>query len=243
MKKYLILLCIFELVFLIAFFWFLSPKEKISSKEIIVDSVINYPKRDIEKNQTFLVTYVVDGDTIEIEGEEKVRLICMDTPEKGEEFYDEAKEYLENLVLGKKVELVKDISDKDRYGRLLRYVYADGIFVNEKIVREGYAKMYRYKPDIKLCSVIEYAEEYAKEKERGIWEEKNILKEEEKSENEIGEETYSKENCQCVTDLDCSDFSTHAEAQRCYEHCLEITKKDFHRLDRENDGIACEYLN
>lgn len=102
-----------------------------------------------------LVTRVVDGDTLEIETGEKVRLICVNTPEKDELGYKDAKSFLENLVLNKQVTLEKDITNKDKYGRLLRYVYVDNVFVNKEIVQQGYGKIYRYEPDIKRCGEIE----------------------------------------------------------------------------------------
>jgi len=207
------------------------------------NSVSNIDLISFSENKTFLVTYVVDGDTLQIETGEKIRLICIDTPEKNEEYYFEAKDYLEELVLGKKIELIKDISEKDRYGRLLRYVFVDGKFVNEKVVERGYAKAYWYKPDTKFCQEIQEAENYAKERDRGIWEDENEednSEEESEIETENNSEINTQENCQCVSDLDCPDFSSHSEAQECYEYCFKITEKDFHRLDREKDGLACE---
>ena len=181
---------------------------------------------------------------MEINTGERIRLICIDTPEKGEEYYFEAKDYLEELVLEKNIELVKDISETDRYGRLLRYIYVDGIFVNKKIVQEGYAKAYWYKPNTKFCPEIQEAENYARKEDKRIWEDENEEKNYEKPEieNENNSEANSQENCQCISDLDCPDFSSHNEAQECYEYCFKITGKDFHRLDREKDGLACETL-
>jgi len=243
MKKYLIFLCIFELFLLISFFYLLHSKEKLFASNIILDLIENSSQKDNEKNQSFLVTYIFDGDTFEINSKEKVRLICINTPEKDEEYYEEAKNYLEKLILEKNVELISDISDRDKYGRLLRYVYVEGVFVNEKIVQEGYAKMYEYKPNTKLCPIIEEAENYAKEKDKGIWKDEIRKNDEEESENEINPEMNSQENCQCIQDLDCPDFANHNEAQECYEYCFKITGKDFHRLDREKDRLACETLN
>ena len=84
-------------------------------------------------NQTALVTNVVDGDTIDvsINGTEfRVRYIGMDTPEIGEPCYQQATAYNSQLVLGKTVILERDVSETDRFGRLLRYVYVDDTFVN-----------------------------------------------------------------------------------------------------------------
>ena len=105
------------------------------------------------------VSRVIDGDTFELEDGEKVRLICVDTPEKGEKGYEEAKEFLANLTLGKIVRLEKDVSENDVYGRLLRYVYINEngkeVFVNRELVQKGYASVFRYGNDTKRCDDIE----------------------------------------------------------------------------------------
>jgi len=181
-----------------------------------------------------LVTRIIDGDTIEIEGGERVRLICIDTPERGERHYREAKDYLEDLILNKEIKLVKDISERDKYNRLLRYIYTkDGIFVNELIVRNGYAKAYLYKPDTTLCPEIQIAENIAKDLNRGIW-----------AENEVEESNLpdSPEDYICDSNFyNCVDFKTKAEAQDVFEVCGGLSN-DIHRLDRDNDGLACETL-
>jgi micrococcal nuclease len=89
------------------------------------------------------VVRVIDGDTIEIAGGAHVRYIGMDTPEiySEVEFYGpKAKAKNIELVEGKLVTLEKDVSETDKYGRLLRYVYVDGVFVNGELVRRGYAE-------------------------------------------------------------------------------------------------------
>jgi micrococcal nuclease len=120
----------------------------------------------------YLVTKVVDGDTIELEGEIKVRYIGIDTPEIsfGKEcFGDEAKAKNKKLVEGKYVTLEKDISETDKFGRLLRYVYIGDTFVNEHLVKEGYANAISYPPDIKYQEIFSNAETWAREKNKGLW--------------------------------------------------------------------------
>jgi len=73
------------------------------------------------------------------------------------------------LVLNKKVRLVKDVSDTDRYGRLLRYVYVDDTFVNDYLVKEGYAKASTYAPDVKFSGQFAASEREARENKRGLW--------------------------------------------------------------------------
>ncbi|PIN93194.1 hypothetical protein COU54_03960 [Candidatus Pacearchaeota archaeon CG10_big_fil_rev_8_21_14_0_10_31_24] len=101
---------------------------------------------------------VIDGDTFEINGE-VVRLICIDSPEKSEIGFDEATQFLENLIMGNELRLEKDVNDKDEYGRLLRYVYVssdeDEIFVNREMVKSGNAEVFRYGEDVSKCDEVE----------------------------------------------------------------------------------------
>lgn len=121
-----------------------------------------------------LVTRVVDGDTIVIDTDKRVRYIGIDTPEKPHSKSAECfalNSHLKNssLVMGKKVRLEKDISEIDRYGRLLRYVYVDDVFVNYELVAQGYAVAKEYPPDTKYAQLFREAELEAKKKKLGIW--------------------------------------------------------------------------
>ncbi len=123
-----------------------------------------------------LVKRVVDGDTIELESGEKVRYIGINTPETVDArkpvqcFGKEASEYNKNLVEGEAVNLVKDISNVDRYGRLLRYVYLkNGIFVNLKLVQEGYAYAATFPPDVRYSQLFKNAAAEAESNKRGLW--------------------------------------------------------------------------
>lgn len=98
------------------------------------------------------VVNVIDGDTIdvEIDGEiYRVRYIGANTPERDEPCYEAAKNANRALVERKTVRLVRDVSDTDRYGRLLRYVYVGDVFVNAQLIEDGYAETVRYPPDEK----------------------------------------------------------------------------------------------
>lgn len=122
-----------------------------------------------ELQTTARVIEVIDGDTIVIEGGYRVRYIGIDSPERGEKYYQEAREANRELVQNKRVRLEKDISDTDRYGRLLRYVYAGDYFVNAELVRKGYARSYAYPPDIKYQAFLKSMEQEARQTGRGIW--------------------------------------------------------------------------
>ncbi len=117
------------------------------------------------------VTQVIDGDTIVIAGGYHVRYIGIDTPEKDEPYYSEAKNANQALVEGKVIRLERDTTDKDKYGRLLRYIYINKTFINAEIVRQGYAYVYPKDlfPDIKYYDLLKEAEAEAQREERGIW--------------------------------------------------------------------------
>ena len=150
-------------------------------------------QKDLKQKKAYLVKKVFDGDTFEVEIDgksEKVRMLGIDTPEK----WDSDKldrdidrtgkdketikklgalssDFTTRLIGGKKVILHTDVNDddKDKYGRLLRYVYLeDGTFVNLKIVEEGYANAYRKFNVAKQNEFIK-AEKEARENKKGLW--------------------------------------------------------------------------
>ena len=121
------------------------------------------------KQQNTIILNVIDGDTFTLTNGEKVRLIGIDAPERGDNYYNESKHALEDLILNKIVVLEKDISNKDKYGRLLRYVYIDGEMVNLYLVSEGYAEAKEYSPDLRYSSQLKEAENDAKANSFGIW--------------------------------------------------------------------------
>lgn len=122
-----------------------------------------------QRSSTVKVIKVIDGDTIIIEGGYYVRYIGIDTPERDEEYYMEAKQINQNLVEFKSVRLEKDITDKDKYGRLLRYVFVDDTFINAEITRQGYAYAKAYSPDTKYQTFLESMEKEARQTKKGVW--------------------------------------------------------------------------
>ena len=124
------------------------------------------------------VVRVIDGDTIEVNfaGKPyKVRYIGIDTPEtvhptKGEEPYGkEACAKNKELVEGKIVRLEKDVSETDKYGRLLRYVWVGDLLINAELVRLGYAQVATYPPDVKYQDLFLQLQREAREAGRGLW--------------------------------------------------------------------------
>jgi micrococcal nuclease len=122
-----------------------------------------------------VVKRVIDGDTVELESGEKVRYIGIDTPETLDPrkpvqcFGKEAAAKNRELVEGKRVRLEKDVTDRDKYSRLLRYVYVDKTFVNLELVKQGFALSYTYPPDVKYQDLLVAAEKEAREAGRGLW--------------------------------------------------------------------------
>ena len=125
--------------------------------------------------KTYKVIKVIDGDTIEIEGGQKVRYIGMNTAEINNKnpvklcFAQKAMEKNKELVEGKEIKLEKDVSETDKYGRLLRYVYIGDIFVNDYLVRNGFAQIATYPPDVKYQKQFQEAQKQAKNNNLGLW--------------------------------------------------------------------------
>ena len=166
------------------------------------------------------VSRVVDGDTFVLNTEDKVRLIGIDTPETDEDYYKEATDRLTKLVLGKEVTLEKDISETDKYGRLLRYVYVDGKFINEIMVEEGWAEAYPYEPDTKYKTEFASAETEAKNKNLGVWQVGEIVEEEEETEEQTEQEETQTGDSDC-TSLGCDESTKYVGSKESdkYHYC------------------------
>ncbi len=121
------------------------------------------------QSQDMIVTKIIDGDTIVIQGGEHVRLLGIDSSERGEKCYSEAKQRISNLIYMKKVSLETEGDDKDQYDRLLRWISVDGNSVNKKLVAEGLA-ISRFYGDSKYKLDIQQAEQNAIENKIGcLW--------------------------------------------------------------------------
>ena len=185
--------------------------------------------------ETASVAFVIDGDTIEVTvngRSHRVRYIGVDSPERGEPFYDEATQANRRLAAGQNVILVKDVSEVDQYGRLLRYVYLiDGTFVNAELLRLGYAQLFTVPPDVAEQEQFLRWQQQARAAGRGLWSQAGV-----DPDAPLG----------CVTcdrnAYDCVHFLNQAAAQACYDYCLALTGQDIHHLDGGGDGFACESL-
>lgn len=176
------------------------------------------------------VTYVYDGDSIEVDldGQTyRLRYIGVDSPERDEPFYQEALEFNRDLVEDQTVILVRDVSETDQYGRLLRYVYLeDGRFVNGELIRNGMARLVTFPPDVAQTDYLRGLQEEARQASAGMWSRPDLTG-----------------PCDCDRNLyDCRDFQAQTEAQSCFEYCMVTEGRDVHNLDGGGDGYVCEFL-
>lgn len=129
-----------------------------------------------------MVTKIIDGDTIIVEGGYHIRLLGIDADERDYPCYEPAKNRLEELILNKEVKLEKDITDVDQYKRCLRYIFLDKQSIDLELVKEGLAIARFYEPDVKYKDEITSAEKTAIENKIGCkWNGKNISGSEEKT--------------------------------------------------------------
>jgi endonuclease YncB( thermonuclease family) len=186
--------------------------------------------------ETSTVTAVFDGDTIEVEMNGRtyrVRYIGIDTPERDEPFYEEATQANRQLVGRQEVILVKDVSETDQYGRLLRYIYLqDGTFVNAELLRQGFAQIVTYPPDVAMQEEFQALQAEARTAGRGLW-----------SVTELSDPAAPTGCATCDRNAyNCADFLNQSSAQACYDFCFTLTGEDIHHLDGGGDGVVCESL-
>lgn len=221
-------------------------------------SAFSYQETEMDKKKLFKVVKVTDGDTITaiIRGKnESIRLLGIDTPETVDPrkpvqcFGKAASDKMKSLVLGKFVKLIDDSTqgNRDKYKRLLRYVYlpdSKATFVNGEMVKQGFAFSYKEYPT-KMLEKFNNFEKYARENNLGLWGACPItltpvmptssLKQSFPQNSVESSAIYS------GGDKDCSDFSTHAAAQAFFI-AQGGPAGDPHKLDADGDGLACESL-
>jgi micrococcal nuclease len=215
-----------------------------------------------DRGPVVTVGRVVDGDTVEVspavDGLTEVRLIGVDTPETKDPrtgvqpYGEEAYRFTASTLEGEEVSLEFDVERTDRYGRLLAYVWLpDGRMFNEVLLKEGFAQVATFPPNVKYVERFEEAQRKAREEGRGLWglSEGQLCQQTDRG-NGIGGGCAANGSAQEPPspsrpsdagggDLDCSDFSTQEEAQA----VLDRDPSDPNRIDgTDNDGIACESL-
>ena len=201
--------------------------------------------QEIESNSELVkVIKVIDGDTISLENGEVVRYIGIDTPETVHPskevgcFGEESSKKNKELIEGKLVRLEKDVSERDKYQRLLRYVWIGEIFVNDYLVREGFATSVSYPPDIKYQEQFLQAQREARENNRGLWSVCSATLQQATSQPNSGAVFGS---TSVSNDKDCGDFKTQSDAQEFFIS-QGGPSSDPHKLDRDGDGKVCESL-
>ena len=134
-------------------------------------STYDGPRRLAASSGSCLVSKIVDGDTIECEPVGRIRLIGIDAPERDQAPHGvtSAEELGRRIPPGSRVTLEPDVNRRDRYGRLLAYLWYEGEMVNWWMVREGWALAYRYEPDVRWADVLAGAETAARGEKRGLW--------------------------------------------------------------------------
>ena len=211
---------------------------------------------------TYFVLKVVDGDTVSVDINgitETIRIIGINTPETvdprkevecfGKEASDKAKALLEGEYVCLAVDDTQE--NRDKYNRLLRYVYlADGSDYGKHMIENGYAYEYTYQIPYQHQSEYRNAEDSAETAERGLWaSDACSVQKDDSSSTSVppptsSSNTLSTANTSYVcteNTYNCTDFKTHAEAQNVYESCGGIGN-DVHGLDGNDDGVACETL-
>ncbi|MEV5441255.1 thermonuclease family protein [Streptomyces sp. NPDC052644] len=194
-----------------------------------------------------MVLRIIDGDTLEVRGDgrilpkdtvARVRLLEIDTPERGACFADKATTRTTTLLPpGSRIRAERDVELTDRYNRYLLYVWNEqGTFVNESLVRTGHAEAVLYPPNDKYWTKISDAEDHAQQTGTGLW---TACPERPDTSSTPPDspapETPARPDLPDgppagVPDVDCSDLSGP----------VWVGPDDPHRLDRDGDGIGCD---
>ena len=140
---------------------------------------LDQPSFGQQSENAYRVVKVVDGDTIivDIDGvEERVRLIGVDTFEsvhpdedRNVAYGEIASDFTKSQLEGKRVTLEYDVQEKDKYGRILAYVYIDGKMFNKTLLEEGHAKVATYPPNVKYVDDFTAIQEQARKNKKGVW--------------------------------------------------------------------------
>ena len=117
---------------------------------------------------TLICTAVIDGDTFRLETGETVRLIGIDAPELSQPGGEESRQYLTRLILNKGLTLKTGYQDRDKYSRLLRFVYIDDVCINEEMIKQGYAEA-RYSTENPIREYYVQLEIEAETAKAGLW--------------------------------------------------------------------------
>ena len=146
-----------------------KSEEKKTNDNNKTNDIQSVEPSSINSIRSVKVKRVLDGDTIEIEGGERVRYLGINAPGSGQPFFTEATRENERLVVGRTVNLEFDIQTQDRYGRLLAHLWVGDVLVNKEIVKNGYAVSETIQPNVKYQDLILKAQQEARTACRGLW--------------------------------------------------------------------------
>ncbi|NOU63589.1 hypothetical protein GC096_06070 [Paenibacillus sp. LMG 31461] len=238
-----------------------APSTKVSQPSAAIQSSKRIPAK---------VTRVVDGDTMKVsfnEGgkakEETIRLLLVDTPESVDPekpvqpFALEASNYAKTMLTGKDVQLELDVSERDKYGRLLCYLYIGDNMFNELLLENGYARVaYIYPPNVKYVDQFREIQKKAQQKALNIWSVENYAQEDGYHEGVVkGGVTPSAKSTTTTTPKPVTTSkpttTTTSKPSVIYNSCKEANAAGAYqikkgepgysaKLDGDNDGIACE---
>ena len=136
-----------------------------------VTAATDGPPRPIRETFRCNLTRIIDGDTIECRAIGRIRLIGMDTPERNQAPYGGQATQALTALLGDAslIEIEPDVEPRDRYGRVLGYVWADGVMVNWALVRRGFAVILTYPPNVQYVDWLTDAQRLARKDAIGLW--------------------------------------------------------------------------
>ncbi len=134
------------------------------------------PSPQQAESRLYRVKRTIDGDTLELDTGERVRLIGVNSPETNhptrglEPYGHQATAFTKKMVEGKNLRLEYDVERKDKYGRTLAYAYLeDGTFINAELVRQGYAQIMTIPPNVKYVDLFVRLQREARQARRGLW--------------------------------------------------------------------------
>jgi micrococcal nuclease len=249
--------------------WLILVLKEGSNNKIIETRVeeiiptITITPTEIEVKDLFLVSKIIDGDTLMVkinDKEEAVRLIGVDTPETvdprktvqcfGKEATEKAKELVENKMI--RLEIDTTQNDRDKYNRLLRYIYLeDGTLVNKKLIEEGFGFEYTYQIPYKFQLEFKAAQKLAEEKKLGMWADgacptviptkilttiKQIPTEKQIQTVKSEIITINNSDFVCNCNKSCTQISS------CEEAYFQLNNCGCSVRDNDGDGVPCESL-
>lgn len=243
-----------------------QPKEEITVPEQNIESGSNNDVQEaVAEKKLYPVVKVVDGDTVQvnIDGKNEVlRLIGINTPETVDPrkpvecFGAEASAKAKEILTGKDVSLEADEtqSDRDKYDRLLRYVYLeDGTNFNKMMIEEGYAYEYTYDAPYKYQAEFKIAQQEAKDGKKGLWGDDTCKGELNKSTNYVNPQPTPAPNSnptpaktetptQDSGSFTCAGKHLCGQMTSCAEAKFYLTSCGVKSLDGDKDGVPCETL-